>query len=94
MSTPKIPYSKSMIDLIHKIRGRMPPDLKPGVRFSNPEILKNMSEFYFFTTDKVTKELIAELLKEAGGPWYAELNTMEPPARIDDDNRPFIDKAS
>ena len=69
MRVPKLPYSRVMIELIHEIRHRMPLELRPGVRFSNPEILGNMAKFYHSTDDDVAQLMIEKLLIEAGGDW-------------------------
>ncbi|MGH1487099.1 MAG: hypothetical protein ACRBCI_12870 [Cellvibrionaceae bacterium] len=81
MRMPKIPYSRSMIEKINAIRNRMSPELKSGVRFSNPDIFKNMSAFYHSTEDKVSQRLIEALLIEAGGRWIDLLKTEEQKTR-------------
>jgi hypothetical protein len=69
MRMPTIPYSRIMIEMINTIRNRMPSEFKPGVRFSNPDIFKNMLDFYHVTDDLTTKTLIESLLAEAGDNW-------------------------
>jgi molybdopterin converting factor small subunit len=69
MTSPKLPYTKNMIELIHAIRQKMPAELRSGVRFSNPDILINMANFYHATGDITARLMIEELLTEVGEEW-------------------------
>ena len=69
MRMPKLPYSRLMIELIHEIRHHMPRELRPGVRFSNPDILENLADFYSQTDNRYVKLMIEKVLADAGEQW-------------------------
>ncbi len=62
-------YTKPMIDLVYEIRRRVEPDMKPGVKMANPELLKELAEYYQSAKDTIIKTLIKELLSLAGDSW-------------------------
>ena len=64
-------YTKPMIDLVYEIRRRVEPDMKPGVKMANPELLKELADYYQSTKDTIIKTLIKELLSLAGNEWLA-----------------------
>lgn len=66
-------YTKPMIDLVYEIRRRVAPDMKPGVKMANPELLKELADYYHQAKDTITKTLIKELLSLAGDEWRALL---------------------
>ncbi|PUA27467.1 MAG: hypothetical protein B0W54_12905 [Cellvibrio sp. 79] len=66
-------YTKPMIDLVYEIRRRVEPDVKPGVKMANPELLKELADYYHQAKDTITKTLIKELLTLAGNEWRALL---------------------
>lgn len=66
-------YTKPMIDLVYEIRRRVEPDMKPGVKMANPELLKELADYYHQAKDTITKTLIKELLALAGDEWKALL---------------------
>lgn len=66
-------YTKPMIDLVYEIRRRVEPDMKPGVKMANPELLKELADYYHQAKDTITKTLIKELLALAGDDWRALL---------------------
>lgn len=66
-------YTKPMIDLVYEIRRRIEPAIKPGVKMANPELLKELADYYQGASDTITKTLIKELLTLAGDEWRALL---------------------
>ena len=68
-------YTKPMIDLVYEIRRRVEPDVKPGVKMANPELLKELADYYHQAKDTITKTLIKELLTLAGNEWRALLQS-------------------
>ncbi len=64
-------YTKPMIDLVYEIRRRVEPDVKPGVKMANPELLKELADYYQSAKDTIIKTLIKELLSLAGTEWLA-----------------------
>ncbi len=64
-------YTKPMIDLVYEIRRRVEPDMKPGVKMANPELLKELADYYQSAKDTIIKTLIKELLSLAGTDWLA-----------------------
>lgn len=64
-------YTKPMVDLVYEIRRRVEPALKPGVKMANPELLRELADYYRKATDTITKTLIKELLSLAGDEWRA-----------------------
>ncbi len=82
-------YTKPMIDLVYEIRRRIEPALKPGVKMANPELLRELADYYQKASDTITKTLIKELLSLAGDEWRALVTPMaglisipEPPRQI------------
>lgn len=67
-------YTKPMIDLVYEIRRRVEPDMKPGVKMANPELLRELADYYHTAKDTITKTLIKELLLLAGAEWHALLH--------------------
>jgi len=67
-------YSKPMIDLVYEIRRRVDAGMKPSIKLANPEMLRELVEFYQGCKDTITRTLIKELLTLAGGPWVDQLD--------------------
>jgi hypothetical protein len=67
-----------MIDLVYEIRRRVDAELKPSVKMANPEMLKELADYYLRAKDTISKALIKELLSQAGEEWLALLNTVKP----------------
>ncbi|WP_331352951.1 hypothetical protein [Cellvibrio sp. UBA7671] len=63
-------YTKPMIDLVYEIRRRVDADMKPSVKMANPEMLKELADYYHHTKDTITRTLIKELLHLAGDEWH------------------------
>ena len=70
-------YTKPMIDLVYEIRRRVEPDVKPGVKMANPELLKELADYYRTAKDTITKTLIKELLSLAGDEWRTLLQPVQ-----------------
>lgn len=70
-------YTKPMIDLVYEIRPRVEPALKPGVKMANPDLLRELADYYRRASDTITKTLIKELLSLAGDEWRALVNPGE-----------------
>lgn len=66
-------YTRPMIDLVYEIRRRVDAEMKPSVKMANPEMLRELAEYYQRTKDTITKTLIKELLFLAGAEWAALL---------------------
>lgn len=62
-------YTRPMIDLVYEIRRRVDAELKPGIKLANPDMLKELADYYLRTRDTVSKALIKELLSQAGAEW-------------------------
>lgn len=82
-------YTKPMIDLVYEIRRRVEPDMKPGVKMANPELLRELADYHRKAKDTITKTLIKELLSLAGAEWHALLqpaatapSPTEPPKQV------------
>lgn len=82
-------YTKPMIDLVYEIRRRIGPDMKPGIKLANPELLKELADYYQNAKDTILKTLIKELLSMAGNEWQSLLMPhteatpkVEPPKQI------------
>lgn len=71
-------YTRPMIDLVYEIRRRVDAELKPSVKMANPEMLKELADYYLRTKDTISKALIKELLSQAGEEWLALLNPIKP----------------
>jgi hypothetical protein len=71
-------YTRPMIDLVYEIRRRVDAELKPGIKLANPEMLKELADYYQRTKDTVSKALIKELLHQAGEEWLALITPPRP----------------
>src|SRR5688572_23555287 len=71
-------YTRPMIDLVYEIRRRVDAELKPSVKMANPEMLKELADYYLRTKDTISKALIKELLSQAGEEWLALLDPIRP----------------
>ena len=78
-------YTRAMIDLIMELRRRVDAEMKPSVKLANPEVLRELAEYYPRAKDTITKTLIKELLSLAGAEWSDLLNpvakTQDPQAQ-------------
>lgn len=79
-------YTKPMIDLVYEIRRRVDANMKPSVKMANPDVLKELADYYQTTKDTITKTLIKELLAMAGDEWRQLLEptpaAVEPPKQV------------
>lgn len=78
-------YTKPMIDLVYEIRRRVDSNMKPSVKMANPDVLKELADYYQITKDTITKTLIKELLALAGDEWRQLLEpvvAVEPPKQM------------
>jgi len=66
-------YSRAMIDLIMEIRRRIDSEMKPSIKLANPEVLRELAEYFPTAKDTILKTLIKELLTLAGDDWRALL---------------------
>lgn len=66
-------YSKFMIDLVYQIRRNVPPETKSTVKLSNPDLLDNLLEVYFDSSNKSLRADIENLMALAGSAWIDTL---------------------
>ena len=82
-------YTRPMIDLVYEIRRRVDTGLKPGIKLANPDMLKELADYYLQTRDTVSKVLIKELLTQAGDEWL-ELISPTKSSDTPSINRPLV----
>lgn len=73
-------YTRPMIDLVYEIRRRVDAELKPGIKLANPDMLKELADYYLQSKDTVCKTLIKELLSQAGAEWLELISPSKPAA--------------
>lgn len=71
-------YTRPMIDLVYEIRRRVDTELKPGIKLANPDMLKELADYYLRSKDTVSKALIKELLSQAGDEWLELISPAKP----------------
>ncbi len=62
-----------MIELIYEIRRRVESELKPSIKFANPNLLNELIFYYRTCEDAILKALIKELMVYAGEQWQQRL---------------------
>ncbi len=75
------PYNKAMIELVYEIRRRIDSELKPDIKFANPNLLRDLSNYYQLCQDTILKALIKELMMYAGKAWEESLSQESPIAK-------------
>ncbi len=70
-------YSKAMIELVYEIRRRVESELKPSIKFANPNLLTELLIYYRSCSDAILCALIKELMVHAGSEWENRLKNQE-----------------